>query len=104
MAEKAMKTQPFQSGQNTNAWDKGEKTVLKSNMSKKRNVGQPDQLSQVLAGRDSYIPSGMHVFVPSGSVSYSPAGEFGKPTSKEGYKATNPMGRSGGKGTFRGQP
>jgi hypothetical protein len=84
MASKPMHTQPFQSGQNSAAKDKGEKTSLKSNMSKVRNAGQPDPLSQALKGRDSYIPSGMHSFnhsktsKPSGA-SYNPAGEFGRP-------------------------
>jgi len=84
MAEKAMMTEPFQSGQNTLARDKAEKTVLKNNMSKVRNAGGPDPLAQALKGRDAYIPSDMHTFrhsktsKPTG-VHYTPAGEFGRP-------------------------
>ena len=133
MPSKSMHTEPFQSGQQTNAKDKGEKTKLKSNMSKERNAGSPDPLSQAIAGRDSYLPSGMHIFVqptfhPAGAH-YAPAGEFGKPTmgslsktkaTNPGQKASkhngesalgkalnnrggNPLGGKGGSGTFRGR-
>ena len=134
MPSKPMHTEPFQSGQQTNAKDKGEKTKIKSNMSKERNAGGPDPLSEAIAGRDSYIPSGMHIFVqpsfhPAGAH-YTPMGEFGKPTmgglnktkatnskqkgsNKKGesalgkalnQKGGNPLGGKGGSGTFRGRP
>lgn len=110
MATKELKTDSYESGQNSGA--KGfpkQNVLLKSNVSKKRNAGQPDALTQAIAGRDGYIPSGMHPFShsktpkPRGAV-YSPEGEFGRPTGTLKSKATNPMGGSGGKGTFRGRP
>ena len=108
MAEREVKTTPFNSGQQTNAAKTGPtRTTLKSNMSKVRNIGMPDPLSQALKGRDGYIPSDMHRFShskaskPTGTH-YTPAGEFGKPHGKLMSKATNPMGGHGGKGTFRG--
>ena len=110
MAEREVKTSQFMSGQQSNAKEAGPtKTVLKSNVSKMRNAGNPDPLSQALKGRDGYVPSGMHTFSHSkaskpGGAHYSPAGEFGKPKGNLMSKATNPMAGSGGKGTFRGKP
>lgn len=81
---KPMRTEPFEGGQNSAAREPGEKTVLKSNMSKVRNAGGPDPLKQALKGREGYIPSGMHGFnhsktsKPTGAH-YNPAGEFGRP-------------------------
>lgn len=133
MAEKSMHTEPFHSGQQSNAKGFGsEKTVLKSNMSKKRNAGGPDPLANAIRGRDSYLPSNGHPFhhsktSKSGGTHYNPAGEFGRPTGKMMSKATdypshtsrpgenalgykrnlkgdNPLGGHGGSGTFRGKP
>jgi len=108
MAEKSKSTTPFNSGQQTNAKGKSEKVEVKSNMSKVRNAGQPDPLAQAISGKEGYVPSGMHIFVrpafhPAGAH-YNPFGEFGEPTGNMKSKATNPMGGSGGKGTFRGKP
>jgi hypothetical protein len=107
MAEKTKRTEPWQSGQQSNAkGEKGDKVKVKVNMSEARWSGRNgDPLAEAIRGRDSYIPSGMHVFVPSGSVSYSPAGEFGRPVGPK-TKASDPMAGAlrSGRGTFRGKP
>lgn len=134
MPERMGHTEPFQSGQNSAARGKSEKVPVKFNMSKTRNAGNPDPLSQALTGRQSYMPSDMHRFShgksskPSGAH-YRPAGEFGRPTAGSGFKSLatgmgshtsrpganavgspknrhggNPLGGHGGRGTFRGRP
>lgn len=83
MAEKEIKTTRFMGGQNTSERTSAAgKVPLKNNMSRVRNIGQPDPLSQAIAGRDSYLPSNMHPFKHSKTSkreSYNPAGEFGRP-------------------------
>jgi hypothetical protein len=93
MPERMGHTEPFQSGQQTNARDKGEKVPIKFKMAKERNIGQPDPLAEAIKGRDSYIPRDLHPFTHSkaskpGGAHYSPAGEYGRPHGKFGSKAT----------------
>ena len=107
MANRTGHTEPFESGQQSNAKDKGEKVKIKSNVSKMRNAGNPDPLADSLKGRDSYIPSDNHTWThsktsKSGGAHYNPSGEFGRPKGNLGSKATNPMGGHGGKGSFGG--
>lgn len=85
MSQRMSHTEPFQSGQQTNAKDKSEKVSVKSNMSKVRNAGQPDPLAQALKGRQPpLLPADTHTFSHSKTSAsrgahYSPAGEFGRP-------------------------
>ena len=101
---------PFKSGQRSNEHEAPGKAELKFKMSKVRNIGQPDPLSEAISGRSGYIPSDLNSFSHSKTskprgVHYSPAGEFGKPSvgSIGKSKATNPMGGHGGSGNFRGK-
>ena len=83
MAEKMGHTEPFLSKQNSVEKDKGEKVPIKSRMSKVRNAGVPDPLTQALKGRNSYTPT-EHTWThsktpkPTGAH-YNPAGEYGRP-------------------------
>ena len=109
MGEKVIKTTPFQSGQQTNAKGTSEPVKMYFKMSKVRNAGQPDALKQALTKPPPTLPSVNHEWTHSKTskstgAHYNPAGEWGRPTGKLGSKATNPMGGSGGKGTFRGHP
>src|SRR5438105_8991551 len=104
MPERTGHTEPFQSGQNSAARDKGEKVSVKFNMSKSRNAGAPDPLSQALTGRSSYTPRDMHPFShgkaskPSGAH-YRPAGEFGRPTAGKAFRS-----RATGMGSANSRP
>jgi len=117
MPERMGHTEPFQSGQNTLARDKAEKVPIKFNLSKQRNIGQPDMLAEAIKGRDSYIPKDLHGFShrktprPRGAL-YHPMGEFGKPSAGREHRSratgidshtsrpgSNAVGRpSGGRG------
>lgn len=133
MPEKIEHTTGFKSGQKTNDKEPGGKVINKNNMSKVRNAGQPDPLSQALQGKEPpLLPANTHPFTHGktsapGGAHYSPAGEFGRPRGNLGSKATgmgshtsrpgsnslgnprnvrggNPLGGHGGEGTFRGKP
>jgi hypothetical protein len=108
MGERMGRTEPFNSGQQTNAKQSGEKVPVKFKMSKVRNAGQPDPLAQALVKPPPIAPTDMHKFAHSktsraGGAHYNPAGEFGRPTGRMMSKATNPGGKKPS-GTFRGHP
>ena len=105
MGERNAKTEPFQSGQQTNARDKGESTKVKFKMAKVRNAGQPDPLVQSLVSPPHIYADTVHFYSGTGGKPYQPE-PWGKvqPNKNMTSKATNSMGGDGGKGTFRGRP
>ena len=84
MGSRELPATGFQSGQKTNDKEAGYKVKEYNNVSKKRNVNQPDPLKQVLVKPPPQIPTDNHLWShsktprPTGAR-YSPAGEFGRP-------------------------
>lgn len=91
MPERLQSTTRFMSGQNSGTHEKaGEKIKVKTNMSKSRNIGQPDPLAKALATPMRELPSGSQPFAkravdPKGHK-YTPAGFNGKPSIGSGSK------------------
>jgi hypothetical protein len=109
MAERTMHTEKWNSGQQSNAkGEKGDAVKVKAKMARVRNAGNPDPLTQSLIPPVHILANTVHFMhsaqPKSRGASYSPAGEYGRPTTgKSGKtKATNPMGGSGGRGSFGG--
>lgn len=132
MPERMGHTEPFQSGQNSAARDKGQKVPIKFKMRQERNIGQPDSLIQALTApprqaiKDTQsflkrgVTAGGQAYRPYGAplrgrlpISGTKATGMGSHTSRPGQNALgsprnlrgdNPLGGHGGRGTFRGRP
>jgi hypothetical protein len=104
MPERKQAITPYQGGARGNDYQKPEpRTPVRFNMSKSRNIGQPDPLSEAIKGRNSYIPGDFdrysHSKTPkSRGAHYNPAGEEGRPHGKMMSKATDYTRHPGGRG------
>ena len=84
MGERMAKTEPFHSGQQTNAkGDPAEKVPVKFKMAKVPRNGMPDPLVQSLTTPPHVYADTVHFNYGSGGKPYRPDGEYGRPKGRK---------------------